>query len=58
MTEETPWFKPLLDTMIKEMLKVKAVTGAALEAIDAYAKKLIQNAESLYDLSSRDEVWK
>jgi len=138
MKKSTPWFKPLLDSMIKEMLKKEAITGAAVEAnpvwgvpdklliskvwdtsnkrnfiwtiagaeavtdhipgslaataqeaarhfsykwqmdadqlleaakakspdenseavINTYAKKLIQNAESLYDLASRDDVWK
>ena len=138
MKKSAPWFKPLLDSMIKEMLKKEAITGAAVEAnpvwgvpdklliskvwdssnkrnfiwtitgdeavtdhipgslavtaqeaalhfsykwqmdadrlleaakakspdesseavINTYAKKLIQNAESLYDLASRDDVWK
>jgi hypothetical protein len=26
------WFKALLDAVVKEMLKIKAVTGAAVEA--------------------------
>ena len=138
MKKSTPWFKPLLDSMIKEMLKKEAITGVAVEAnpvwgvegklliskvwdtsnkrnfiwtiagddavtdhipgslavtaqdaarhfsfkwqmdadrllesvktkppvekseavINTYAKKLIQNAESLYDLASRDDPWK
>lgn len=26
------WFKPLLDNMVKEMIRIKAVTGAAVQA--------------------------
>jgi hypothetical protein len=137
MTESTPWFKPLLDPMVKKMIKIGAITGVAVEAtpvwglqdklliskvwgasnkrnfiwtitgesavtdyikgplaatpqeaarhfsfkwqvdaerfmkmskakspiadseatLEAHAKKLIQHAESLYDLASQDDVW-
>jgi hypothetical protein len=32
MTESTAWFKPMLDAMVKEMIKIGAISGAAVEA--------------------------
>jgi len=32
MTESTAWFKPLLDAMVKEMMKIGAVADTAIEA--------------------------
>jgi len=31
------WYKPLLDAVVKEMLRLKAVTGTAVEASPAWA---------------------
>lgn len=37
--------------------KSKGPTGEAQSQMSSYTNKLIQDAESLYDLTERDEVW-
>jgi hypothetical protein len=41
-----------------ELAKAKSPVANSEAIIEAHTKKLIQHAESLYDLASRDEVWK
>ena len=41
-----------------ESVKTNSPVEKSEAVINTYAKKLIQNAESLYDLASRDDVWK
>jgi hypothetical protein len=41
-----------------EMAKAKSPVANSGAIIEAHAKKVIQHAESLYDLASQDDVWK
>ena len=40
-----------------QMSKVKSTVANSEATLEAHAKKLIQHAESLYDLASQDDVW-
>jgi hypothetical protein len=43
---------------LSEMAKAESPVANSGAIIEAHAKKVIEYAESLYDLVSRDEVWK
>lgn len=42
---------------LQKMAKAKSPVPNSEATIEAHAKKLIQHAESLYDLASQDDVW-
>ena len=58
MKKSTPWFKPLLDSMIKEMLKKEAITGAAIEANPVWGVPDKLLISKVWDTSNkRNFIW-
>ena len=58
MTESTPWFKPMLNAMVEKMIRIGAISGAAIDANPVWGipdKLLISK---VWDASSKSNfIW-
>jgi hypothetical protein len=58
MTESTPWFKPLLDDLVKKMTKIGAVSGVALDAAPVWGAEDQLLIAKVWDSSNKSQfIW-
>ncbi|MFC1688029.1 DUF4826 family protein [Pseudomonadota bacterium] len=58
MTESTPWFKPMLDELIKEMIRIGAVSGVAIDAVPVWGAEDQLLIAKIWDTANKSQfIW-
>lgn len=58
MSEKQAWFKPLLDSVVREMIKTGAISGAAVEAAPVWGAPGTVLIAKVWDASNKSQfIW-
>ena len=58
MTDSTPWFKPLLDELVKKMTKTGAISGVAIDAAPVWGAEDQLLIAKVWDSSNKSQfIW-
>ena len=58
MTESTPWFKPMLDDLVKKMIKIGAVSGVAIDAAPVWGSENQLLIAKIWDSANKSQfIW-
>ena len=58
MTESTPWFKPMLDDLVKKMIKIGAISGVAIDAAPVWGSENEILIAKVWDTANKSQfIW-
>ena len=58
MTESTPWFKPMLDELVKKMIKIGAISGVAVDAAPVWGAENELLIAKVWDTANKSQfIW-
>ena len=58
MTESDPWFKPMLDELVKKMTKIGAVSGVAVDAAPVWGAENQLLIAKIWDTANKSQfIW-
>jgi len=58
MTESTPWFKPMLDDLVKKMIKIGAISGVAIDAAPVWGSENEILIAKIWDSANKSQfIW-